>query len=158
MSALLKPGLHPLADDALRGLGITAGRVLQTVGHAPASAGLHAADGTVQGEPYCAAVDLRSRDLTVTELHQMLDALAAVGFAAWARIPGQDRWPKSEAPHIHAVFVGVPMKAGLVKQVRNWSRGRNGLRSNLVYRFHTWPEARRGALLRWCLAKNPEDR
>src|SRR5262245_648139 len=38
---LLLSGLHPDASDALRCVGVTASRISQTIGSAPASAGYH---------------------------------------------------------------------------------------------------------------------
>jgi hypothetical protein len=135
--ALLRAGLHPEASDRLRCAGVTADRITQTIGDAAASAGYHAADGTADGLAYTAAVDLRTRDLTTTQIRELLDRLGRNGFAAWYRQPGSDGWPASEAPHIHAVFAGVVMKSALRSQVRDFLDGRNGLTSHTVYRF--WP-------------------
>ncbi len=135
--ALLHSGLHPEASDRLRCAGVTADRISQTIGSAPASAGYHAADGTADGLAYTAAVDLRTRDLSTTEIRTLLDRLGRNGFAAWYRQPGSDGWPSSEAPHIHAVFAGVVMKSALRAQVRDFLDGRNGLTSHTIYRF--WP-------------------
>jgi hypothetical protein len=135
--SLLTSGLHPEASDRLRCAGVTAERISQTIGSAPASAGYHAADGTVDGMPYTAAVDLRTRDLSETEIRALLVRLGENGFAAWYRKPGSDGWPASEAPHIHAVFAGVVMKSALRGQVRDFLAGLNGLASHTTYRF--WP-------------------
>lgn len=132
---LLAWGLHPLESDRLRCAGVTATRITQTIGSAPASAGYHARDGYVAGAPYTVAVDLRARDLTETQLRALLGRLATNGFAGWYRKPGYDGWPSSEAPHIHAVWAGAPMKSQLEMQVRDWLAGRNGLTSHTVYRF-----------------------
>jgi hypothetical protein len=134
---LLHAGLHPEASDRLRCAGVTSDRISQTIGSAPASAGYHAADGTADGLPYTAAVDLRTRDLSTAEIRALLGALAQHGFAAWYRQPGADGWPASEAPHIHAVFAGVVMKSQLRSQVRDYLVGRNGLSSHGAYRFYT---------------------
>ncbi|HEX6837238.1 MAG TPA: hypothetical protein VF334_11730, partial [Polyangia bacterium] len=48
-AALLKWGLHPRASDALRSIGVSAARIMQTIGNAAASAGTHAQDGVVNG-------------------------------------------------------------------------------------------------------------
>lgn len=128
-------GLHPEASDRLRCAGVTASRITQTIGDAAASAGYHAADGTADGLSYCAAVDLRARDLTEAEIRDLLDRLGSNGFAAWYRKPGYDGWPSSGAPHIHAVFAGVPMKSQLRAQVRDFLIGLNALSSHTPYQF-----------------------
>jgi hypothetical protein len=137
--ALLHSGLHPEASDRLRCAGVAAAQITQTIGDAPASAGYHAADGTADGHAYCAAVDLRARGLTDTQLRALLDRLGRNGFAAWYRRPGSDGWPASEAPHIHAVFSGVVMKSQLRAQVRDFLLGLNGLSSHTRYRFWVAP-------------------
>ena len=55
---LLKYGLHPRASDALRACGVASWRLTQTIGNAAASAGTHAKDGSVNGNPYSAATDI----------------------------------------------------------------------------------------------------
>jgi hypothetical protein len=132
---LLKYGLHPEASDRLRCSGVTASRISQTIGNAPASAGFHAEDGTTNGDPYCAAVDLRVLDLSTTEIKTLLDKLGRNGFAAWYRQPGHDGWPSNQAPHIHAVFAGIVMKSVLRAQVRDYLVGLNGLSSHTAYKF-----------------------
>ena len=137
---LLASGLHPEASDRLRCAGVEASRISQTVGNAAASAGYHASDGTVNGLPYTAAVDLRTRDLTLSEIRALLVRLGQHGFAAWYRQPGSDGWPSDQAPHIHAVFAGVRMKSQLRGQVRDFLENKNGLSSHRVYQFWTIPE------------------
>lgn len=137
---LLHFGLHPEASDRLRCAGVNANRITQTIGNAAASAGYHAEDGRAGGEPYCAAVDLATRDLNRAEIRDLLDRLGRNGFAAWYRQPGADGWPAGEAPHIHAVFAGVRMKAELRGQVRDFLRGRNGLASHSRYDFWRAPD------------------
>ena len=56
--ALLKWGIHPRASDAFRAAGVSSWRIMQTIGNAPASAGTHARDGYVNGQPYSAATDI----------------------------------------------------------------------------------------------------
>ena len=56
--ALLKYGLHPRASDGLRAAGVSSSRIMQTIGNAAASAGTHARDGYVNGQPYSAATDI----------------------------------------------------------------------------------------------------
>jgi hypothetical protein len=133
---LLHYGLHPRASDALRAAGVAAWRITQTIGNAPASAGYHAQDGTANGHPYTAAVDLSVSGLTTTQIHNLLERLAKVGYAAWYRRNGSDGWVG--ANHIHAVYANCKMKSQLRAQVRSWLVGRNGLVSNTIYRFHTF--------------------
>jgi len=133
---LLKYGLHPRASDGLRTARVAAWRITQTIGNAPASAGYHAKDGTVNGQPYTAAVDLSVSGLSTTQIHNLLERLAKVGFAGWYRRNGYDGW--SGANHIHAVYASCKMKTQLRSQIRSWLVGRNGLVSNTIYKFHTF--------------------
>ncbi|MFO0627570.1 MAG: hypothetical protein U0325_18325 [Polyangiales bacterium] len=149
---LLRWGLHPDASDHLRCAGVPAERIVQTIGSAPASAGTHGPDGTVNGQPYSAATDLSTRGLATSSIHELLDRLANQGFAAWYRWPGHDGWPSSESPHIHAIYVGARMKTSLRSQVASWLVGRNGLVSNTTYQFHTWTASQR-ALIRAVYAR-----
>lgn len=137
--SLLHSGLHPEASDRLRCAGVTESRISQTIGSAPASAGYHAADGTANGLDYCAAVDLRTRDLSTAQILELLDRLGRNGFAAWYRQPGADGWPSSQSPHIHAVFAGVEMKSQLREQVRDFLENKNGLSSHTQYQFWDIP-------------------
>ncbi len=140
-ATLLANGLHPEASDRLRCAGVTAAQISQTIGNAPASAGYHAADGTADGHQYCAAVDIRTRNLNEQQILALLDALGRNGFAAWYRQPGSDGWPANQSPHIHAVFAGIRMKAQLREQVRDFLVNKNGLSSHRIYRFWTIPQA-----------------
>lgn len=144
--ALLAWGLHPDASDHLRCAGVPASRITQTIGSAPASAGTHARDGYVNGQPYGAATDLSTRGLSTSEIRALLGRLANQGFVAWYRWPGHDGWPSSEAPHIHAVYVGCAMKSSLRAQVSDWLVGRNGLASHTTYTFYTWTAAQRAVI------------
>jgi hypothetical protein len=145
-TALLKAGLHPRASDALRSIGITASRIVQTIGNAPASAGTHAQDGVVNGHPYSAATDLSVSGLSNAQIQNLLARLAKVGFAAWFRWPGHDGWPASEVRHIHAVYANAKMKTALRSQVRSWLVGRNGLVSNTLYGFFHWTAAEKAVV------------
>jgi hypothetical protein len=145
-AAVLKFGLHPRASDALRSIGITASRIMQTIGNAPASAGTHAQDGVVNGHPYCAATDISVSGLSNAQIQNLLARLAKVGFAAWFRWPGHDGWPASEVRHIHAVYANAKMKASLRSQVRSWLVGRNGLVSNTLYSFFHWTAAEKAVV------------
>jgi hypothetical protein len=140
-AALLAWGLHPRASDALRAAGVAAWRITQTIGNAPASAGYHAQDGTVNGAPYSSATDLSTSGLSSSQIHNLLEKLAKVGFAAWYRKDGVDGW--SGANHIHAVYANSKMKSQLRAQVRSWLVGRNGLVSNRVYTWHTFSQTAR---------------
>jgi hypothetical protein len=147
-AALLKFGLHPRASDALRSIGVSASRIMQTIGNAAASAGTHAQDGTVNGHPYSAATDLSVSGLSDTQIRNLLSRLAKVGFAAWFRQPGHDGWPASEVRHMHIVYANAKMKASLRSQVRSWLAGRNGLVSNTLYNFFHWPAADKAVVRR----------
>jgi hypothetical protein len=133
---LLHSGLHPRASDALRAAGVQGWRITQTIGNAAASAGYHKADGTVNGKAYTAAVDLSVSGLTATQIHNLLERLAKVGFAAWYRKNGADGWVG--ANHIHAVYANCLMKTQLRSQVKSWLVGRNGLVSNTIYKWHAF--------------------
>jgi hypothetical protein len=134
--ALLRWGLHPRASDGLRAAGVASWRITQTIGNAPASAGYHAQDGSVNGAPYTAATDLSTSGMTATQIHNLLERLAKVGFAAWYRKNGVDGW--SGANHIHVVYANCKMKSQLRAQVRSFLVGRNGLVSNRVYTWHAF--------------------
>ena len=107
-AAILKWGLHPRASDALRAAGVTASRIMQTIGNAPASAGTHAQDGTFQGHPYSAATDISVSGLSQTQIANLLERLAKVGVAAWYRPSGHDGW--NGVHHLHAVYANCLMK------------------------------------------------
>lgn len=143
---LLKYGLCPDASDRFRCSGIGANDISQTIGNAPASAGTHAQDGTIDGEPYCAATDVRTINLSDAEVKVLLDDLASQGFAAFFRNPGHDGWPSSEARHIHAIYVGVAMKASLRAQVQDWIDGKNGLTSHTPYTFYQASPAKKALI------------
>jgi hypothetical protein len=136
---LLKAGLHPKASDALRRVDVKVDRIMQTVGGAPDSNGIHLADGQAKGKPYTAAVDLSTRGLNKTEVRRLLEKLGREGFAAWYRNPGNDGW-LTGIEHIHAVYAGVPMKVELDDQIRDYLRQRNGLSSHTTYEFYRWSD------------------
>ncbi len=143
-AAILKWGLHPRASDAFRAAGVTASRIMQTIGNASASAGTHAQDGSVNGHPYSAATDVSVSGLSQTQIANLLERLAKVGFAAWYRHSGHDGWYGVD--HIHAVYANSKMKSSLRSQVRSWLVGRNGLVSNSIYSFHHFSAAARAAV------------
>lgn len=151
---LLKYGLHPEASDRLRCIGIAAGDISQTIGSAPASAGYHAKDGTADGQPYTAAVDIRTVGRSEAQIRTLLTNLGNRGFAAWYRKPGSDGWPSSEAPHIHAVYAGCAMKPELDGQVKDYRAGLNGLASHSRYTFLAFPQAMRDAVYKLWDAHN----
>lgn len=136
MPTLLHWGLHPEASMALASIDVTGGMISQTIGSAPASAGYHAQDGTVDGQPYCAAVDLRTKGMTDLEAKVWLDKLGQAGFAAWLRQPGRDGWPLLQIRHIHCVYSGIAMKVQLRQQIHAYCAGMNGLVTNRRYTFH----------------------
>lgn len=143
-AALLKWGLHPRASDALRAAGVSSSRIMQTIGNAAASAGTHARDGYVNGQPYSAATDISVYGLSQTQIRNLLERLGKVGFAAWYRHSGYDGW--YGVNHIHAVYANCLMKTSLRSQVRSWLAGRNGLVSNTIYRFHTFSATARATV------------
>jgi hypothetical protein len=145
-SSYLKSGLHPDASDALKYLKVTAGRVMQTIGSAAASAGTHAQDGTAGGHAYSAATDISASGMTDAQIKVFLQQLASVGFVAYYRNPGHDGWPSSEVRHIHAIWVGAKMKLSLRNQVRDWHVGKNALASHTTYSFYTWSSCWRGSV------------
>ena len=131
---LLKWGLHPRASDGLRSAGVASWRITQTIGNAAASAGTHARDGYVNGQPYSAATDLSTSGMSTTQVHNLLERLAKLGFACWYRQTGRDGW--NGVTHMHIVYANAAMKSSLRSQVRSWLAGRNGLVSNTLYQFH----------------------
>lgn len=145
-AALLAWGLHPRASDALRAAGVAAWRITQTIGDDPSSAGYHHQDGTVNGQPYSAATDLSVAGLSATQIHNLLERLARVGFAAWYRKDGVDGW--HGANHIHAVYANCKMKVQLQAQVRAFLVRRNGLVSNTIYTWHHFSNAALNAVKR----------
>lgn len=149
---LLKWGLHPRASDGLRASEVAAWRITQTIGNAPASAGVHKQDGTVNGAPYTAAVDISVSGMSSTQIHNLLERMAKVGFAVWYRKSGSDGWNGSN--HIHGVYANCLMKSALRSQVRSWLAGRNGLVSNTIYRWHTFSAAAKNAVTAKYAASN----
>lgn len=124
--------LHPHTQAALRRLGVAPERVTQGLGFAPSSAGIHGADGTIKGRPYCAAFDLSVSDLTPPQTKTLLHTLRGAGFVCWWRVPGIS-FPLATAlgietgPHIHGVDPFVPHKRRLEIQIRDYVTGNNGI-------------------------------
>lgn len=139
VAAILRYGLHPVASDRLRCVGITAARITQTIGGAVASAGTHLQDGVASATPYSAATDISVRGLTDAQVRVLVARLDAMGFAAFFRDPGRDGWPAAEARHVHAVFAGAKMKASLRAQIADFLAGKNGLASHTSYTFYQPP-------------------
>jgi hypothetical protein len=107
-------------------------RVVQTIGGAPASAGTHAKDGTLDGKDYCAAVDISCvHDLDLKKTQELVKALWKNGFIAWHRNTGSF----ANNQHIHAVYVGVYMKKALRAQVHSFLANRSGLVGNSIIKF-----------------------
>lgn len=124
---LLKSGLHPLASNALKAIGVPASRIGQTYGYAAASKKYHFPEPgykpywKIEGREYCAATDirvLRPTQLSEAEIKALLEQSGKAGFAAWYRVRGSDCW--STDTHIHAVYAGIPMKEKLKSQVRDY--------------------------------------
>jgi hypothetical protein len=143
-AALLHAGLHPRASDAMRAAGVAAWRITQTVGSATASAGTHERDGYANGKAYSAATDISTSGMSQTQIKNLLERMAKLGFALWYRQQGRDGWFGSS--HIHAVYANCAMKSSLRSQVRSWLAGRNGLVSNTIYQFHTFSPAAKAAV------------
>jgi hypothetical protein len=139
-SDVIKWGVHPEASDALKAAGLTSAKIMQTIGDYDKSAGTHAIDGYVNGEPYSGATDISVSGMTETQIRNLLEKLASLGVIAWYRKPGYDGWPIGDGyvAHIHAVFVGAKIKASLRDQYTSWVAGRNGLASNTDYKFYNW--------------------
>jgi hypothetical protein len=142
----LKWGLHPDASDALKYLNVTAGRVMQTIGNASASAGTHGQDGTAGGHAYSAATDLSVSGMSDAQIKVFLKQLTNVGFVPFYRNPGHDGWPSGEARHLHVIWAGAKMKLSLRNQVRDWHVGKNGLASHTKYSFYTWTQCWRDSI------------
>ncbi len=144
---VLKKGMSQAASDAFAAAGINPARIGQTIGNAPASAGVHKQDGVdAFGNSYTCALDLsvvHPSPLTDGAVKQVLEALAGHGFAAFYRCPGSDGWPAGQARHIHAVYAGEKMKPALQAQIKDWLLGRNGLVGHAEYRFWQPEEAHR---------------
>jgi hypothetical protein len=139
-------GLAGVQSDHLRCGGVTASRIMQTIGNAAASAGTHAQDGTLGGRAYCAATDLSTSGMTNAQVRQWLSDMASQGVAAFFRNPGHDGWPSGEVRHIHAIYVGVAMKSSLRAQVQDWLAGKNGLTSHSNYTFWQATPAQKDAI------------
>lgn len=114
-------------------------RITQTIGTAKASAGYHAKDGevTVDGisYDYCAAVDISIRKLDEADIKRLLIELAKQGFVGWYRYKGSFKNNR----HIHCVYVGLPMKAQLRSQVKDFLNDRTGLVGHAKETFWTAP-------------------
>ncbi len=143
-AALLRAGLHPRASDAMRAAGVAAWRITQTVGSAPDSAGTHERDGYANGKAYSAATDISTSGMSLTQIRNLLERMAKLGFALWYRQQGHDGW--NGPSHIHAVYTNCAMKSSLRSQVRSWLVGRNGLVSNTIYQFHHFSVAAKAAV------------
>jgi hypothetical protein len=102
-------------------------RVMQTIGNAKASAGVHAQDGAVVEVGYryiyCAAVDLRSRDLTRLQIKTLLNSLADQGYVGWWRREGSF----ANNQHFHIIYVGHRMKLPLRLQFKDAIHDKTGL-------------------------------
>lgn len=119
--------------------GLKAPRIVQTVGKAKASAGTHHADGISGSEPYCAAVDISVRGFlglggyNEKQIRWLLFCMARRGFVGWYRYRGSF----ANNRHVHAIYVGLPMKPALQFQVRDFLLDRDGLASHRKEVFWT---------------------
>ncbi len=124
--------LHPHTQRVLRHLGVKPRQVAQGLGQAPASAGIHSADGVVNGRPYCAAFDLDISGLTPPQICALLHRLRGAGLVCWWRRPGVSfpittRGGIETGPHIHGVDPFVPHKRRLERQIEDYLAGNNGI-------------------------------
>lgn len=135
--------------------GVNPRRVTQTIGRASASAGTHYRDGTLPENgiryDYCAALDLRSRDLSDHQRRLLLSKLASNGFAGWYR----NRGSFSSNRHFHVVYTRYHMKAALRAQVHDWMQGRTGLVGHARETFWQSTPAQKARLRAWFLKTNP---
>lgn len=154
VAATLKWGLHPIASDRLRCAGVSAARIMQTIGSAAASAGTHAQDGVYAGHAYSAATDISVMGMTDAQVEALLARLDRLGFAAFYRKPGYNGWPSSEARHLHVVFAGARMKSSLRSQVYDFLAGKNGLASHLPFTFYQPPASVKAYIKEIFLAAN----
>lgn len=134
---MAKPAFNAYINSCFKAGINPAKRVMQTLGSAAASAGTHGRDGTLNGEDYSAAVDLRTRDLNVAEIKSLIKALTENGFVAWYRHTGSFETNR----HIHAIYVGLPMKKMLRAQVVDFLNDRTGLVGHATEKFYTAPRA-----------------
>jgi hypothetical protein len=125
-------GLYPKALSALAELFLDH-RVTQALNRSTAPSNYHAPDGSIEGSEFTGAADISVRCLSEEQIKELLTKLAKSGFAAWYRKPGADGW--TDVAHVHAVWVRDPLKPVLKGQVKSWLEGRNGLRSNMTYKF-----------------------
>lgn len=106
-----------LAAEKIAGFPLVLTQGSYNRGGVAASAGTHDGGG---------AVDVRAKDLSVTERQKVVAAMRQVGFAAWLRTPDQADWPY----HVHAEAVGDPeLSAGAARQITQYLKGTNGLAS-----------------------------
>jgi len=126
--------LHPIVTNALKELGVTASQITQTVGSAPASAGFHSSEGTIDGHAYTSCVDLSWNLASASFKSHLVEA----GFVPFFRYPASG-WLQSK--HIHAIFVGLKDHNGNVRilpgprqQIIDAYKGLNGLAGHSAYR------------------------
>jgi len=124
--ACFKAGINP--EKGTRPNGKPGSRIMQILGDAEASAGTHASDGTYRNSKgqeiqYCAAIDVRSTDLSIPECDRLQLAFIECGFAAYRRYYGKF----ANNQHFHIIYQDVPMKRSLRNQSHSFYRRRNGL-------------------------------
>jgi hypothetical protein len=116
-------------------------RIVQTLGDAKDSGGFHLRDGSYlnglvkRNVDYCAAIDFsviqKARRISdqagitmdAGHIKWFLHILSLNGFVAWYRRKSQG----FAGEHIHAIYVGVPMKPQLQRQVKDYLAGLDGL-------------------------------
>lgn len=132
------------------------GRITQTIGRAKASKGFHKQDGeiTINGVvyKYCAALDTSIRRLKETQIRRLLEGGARYGWVGWYRYRGS--FAKNR--HIHWIYVNLPMKPELQRQVRDFLADRDGLAGHGPEPFWTAPPHLDNLLREAFLDANPQ--
>lgn len=109
---------------AMQEAGVSKERIVQCIGQASASAGTHGKDGAdSHGHDFSCATDIHINDLTETQIHTVLLALADKGFAGWWRHTGSF----ANNRHCHFVWSGYQMKRSLRNQIHDFLAHKNGL-------------------------------
>jgi hypothetical protein len=117
---------------AMAEAGVSKERIVQTIGNAAASAGTHAKDGVDQhGFDYSACTDIHILDLSETEIHKVLLALADHGLCGWWRHTGSF----ANNQHCHFVYANCHMKTMVQNQIHDFLAHRNGLVGHAIDAF-----------------------
>ena len=163
-------GMHPKAWAAFQkgfaDSGMAPMRIVQTCTgslgrRVKASAGTHDADGVLPGgEPFSVSLDLsvwKIRGVVrwdEAHIKWALHNLADEGFACWYRHTGSF----ARNLHIHAIYLGLPMKPVSQNQAVDFLNGRTGLIGHAREKFWTPTSALDAKLTALFLSANPECR